>query len=709
MTLSEFRDALAAHNCQPTGSGRISARCPAHEDNRASLSVNEASDGKVLLHCHSGCEPEAICTALGIALADLFPATPRRNGGRAEPVATYDYRDEGGSLLFQVCRFQPKDFRQRKPDGSGGWTWSLEGVRRVLYRLPETKAAMNRGDVIYIAEGEKDVAALVRAGFAATCNAGGAGKWQDSYTATLSGAPVVIIADKDAPGRKHAADVAEKLQGTAASVKVVELPYANGQAVKDAADYFAAGGTAAAFKAICQRTPEMSSKLDKQGQADAVVSTIVDTEHASELEFARRLAACLPPVKTIGKTWHLYRTGAWHPLNSDTLKPQALKILPEPIRTIRRANTLLEHVEAEHQTDPDSFRGFHLLTPEGAVLVNAHNGIVKVSAEAVELLPHSPDHAFTYRTAAQFNPDAHAALFERVLGEVLPDPDDRELFQLCTGNFLFPDCRFETALCCYGEAGRGKSTVADPVVSALGMDLVCRLSMSQVCDPRSYHLPKLKFAAVNLGTELTTADIAESGNFKTLVSGEPIEARPIYGAPFVMQTACKLWFLANSLPRFRHGTEAELRRTRFIRFDYLPPVKDVTLKARLAAEADGVFLFIVRGLQRLLSCREIPLGGRESRAVHDRFRVSNDPVGSFVQCRCSLGPEARVPKEDLRNAFSEFAQRHELPAVCGEWFFRVLFERFPSLRETQPRVDGERARFIQGIGLRSYATTSTSE
>ena len=432
-----------------------------------------------------------------------------------------------------------------------------------------------------------------------------------------------------------------------------------------------------------------------------------DTE--SELEFARRLATVLPPIKTVGNTWHIYRNGVWQPFNSDILKPEALTILPESIRTIRRATTLLAHVEAARQTAPETFRGFHEFDGADAVLINARNGLVRVAPEKFELLPHSPGHCFTRQTVARFMPDATAPLFERVLGEVLPDPEDRNLFQICLGNFLFPDCRHEVALCCYGEAGRGKSTIADPVTAALGMDLVCRLSMSQVCDPRSYYLPKLKFAAVNLGTELTTTDIAESGNFKTLVSGEPIEARPIYGAPFVMQSACKLWFLANSLPRFKHGTEAELRRTRFLRFDYQPPVKDVTLKARLAAEIDGVFAFMVRGLQRLLTCIEIPIGGRESRAVHDRFRVSNDPVGAFVQYRCILARDAREPKEQLRNTFAEFSKRYELPAVCGEWFFRVLFERFSSLSETQPRIDGERVRYVRGIALRSSLTTDNTE
>jgi putative DNA primase/helicase len=374
---------------------------------------------------------------------------------------------------------------------------------------------------------------------------------------------------------------------------------------------------------------------------------------------------------------------------------------------VRRATTLLDHIEAAQQVDTNTFKGFYGYDAEGAVLINTSNCVVRVTANSVEQLQHAADYHFTRQTAAQFNPDTAAPLFERVLCEALPDADDRTLFKLCLGNILLPDCRHETALVCYGEAGRGKSTVADPVAAALGLDLVSRLSMSQVCDPRSYHLPALRHGAVNLGTELTTADIAESGNFKTLVSGEPIEARPIYGKPFVMQTSCKLWFLANSLPRFKHGTEAEIRRMRFLRFDKQPPQKDVQLKSRLAGELNGVFCFMLAGLQQLLTLSEIPLGGRESQAVHDRFRISNDPVGAFVQWCCILDPDAKVRKETLRDAFAEFSRRHELPAVCSEWFFRAFFERFTNLREVRPTIGGNRVQCVAGLQLRSTVTLET--
>src|SRR5262245_7320476 len=83
--------------------------------------------------------------------------------GQPQIAATYDYRDEAGQLLYQVVRFDPKDFRQRQPDGKG-WKWSLEAVRRrVLYRLPELLAAPPQ-KIVFVVEGERDADALLAIG-----------------------------------------------------------------------------------------------------------------------------------------------------------------------------------------------------------------------------------------------------------------------------------------------------------------------------------------------------------------------------------------------------------------------------------------------------------------------------------------------------------------------------------------------------------------
>lgn len=208
--------------------GSYMARCPAHDDGRASLSISTGKEHPVVLHCHAGCDRDAVLAAIGLTWDEL--CKPRENGHRGEwtprgeAIAVYDYVDEDSKLLFQVCRTADKQFPQRRPDSTAktGWSWRLGETRRVLYRLPKVIEAVNAGQSIYITEGEKDVHTLERLGVVATCNPGGAGKWRDEYAATLRDADVVIVADRDDPGQAHARQVAASLTGVVAHVRIVE-------------------------------------------------------------------------------------------------------------------------------------------------------------------------------------------------------------------------------------------------------------------------------------------------------------------------------------------------------------------------------------------------------------------------------------------------------------------------------------------------------
>ena len=150
------------------------ARCPAHDDQTPSLSITEGDDGRTLLKCHAGCTVENICAGIGITPADLFA---EREKSDRRIVATYDYHDRNCKLAFQVIRYEPKNFRQRRPDATAieGWTWKTKGVEKVLFRLPGILPDVQSGKFIFVCEGEKDVLKMVEHGFAATCNSGGAG------------------------------------------------------------------------------------------------------------------------------------------------------------------------------------------------------------------------------------------------------------------------------------------------------------------------------------------------------------------------------------------------------------------------------------------------------------------------------------------------------------------------------------------------------
>ncbi len=243
--------------------------CPVHKGKRSSFAVNPIT-GEA--YCHSQCgrgwdiiafEQEITGSNFAEARDSVFSIVGRITAGsQRREVATYDYLDENGELLFQTVRYEPKDFRQRRPNGDGGWIWNLRGVRPVLYRLPELLSRSS--ETIFVCEGEKDVLSLEPMGVLATCNPMGAGKWRHEYAETLSGRTVVVIPDNDPAtdengkshykGQKHAAAVAESLLKHGCEVRIIELPSG-----KDATEWLALGGTAEELQELVSKASALTA------------------------------------------------------------------------------------------------------------------------------------------------------------------------------------------------------------------------------------------------------------------------------------------------------------------------------------------------------------------------------------------------------------------------------------------------------------------
>jgi len=216
--------------------------CPWHGDTTPSLKLTQKA-GLCFGSCGDGKKPRsydifdlhilrygADFKAARDALSARCGLVSHRSEGRGDKgkiAALYDYTDEAGTVLYQVARFKPKSFLQRRPDPekAGSWIWNLRGIDPVLFRLPQLRDAHQ----IWIPEGEKDVLALEALGLTATCNPMGAGKWSKvsrdgKPPDALRGKDVLIVPDNDSPGRQHARDIAQSLHGFAASVKIVTLP-----------------------------------------------------------------------------------------------------------------------------------------------------------------------------------------------------------------------------------------------------------------------------------------------------------------------------------------------------------------------------------------------------------------------------------------------------------------------------------------------------
>jgi hypothetical protein len=193
------------------------------------------------------------------ARAELgLPAFKPGNGKASNPrdpiVAKYEYADAEGAPVLLVNRTKAKKFLQQKPDGRGGWDWGgIADADKVPFRLGDLIEAIALGRTVFITEGEKGALSLIGTGYPATCSPGGAGKWPDHFAKWFEGAKVIVLADNDEPGQKHAAKVKKNLEGVAASVRVIHLPgLASGG---DVYDFLAAGGDPATIEMMDEGPP----------------------------------------------------------------------------------------------------------------------------------------------------------------------------------------------------------------------------------------------------------------------------------------------------------------------------------------------------------------------------------------------------------------------------------------------------------------------
>lgn len=262
----------------PTGKN-IAVRCPFHQDKSPSLSIDAT---KGLWHCHAGCgsggvlefEKQFSSCDEQIAWANVAEVCglPNQALFRGQPEAIYSYTDEGNCELFQKIRNPGKRFSTRAKDPTGKWVYSLEGVRKVLYKLFELVTA----NLVFICEGEKDCDKVKSAiseimaekyphtRFACTTNFDGAGKWRAEYSPQLTGKHTVIFQDNDELGRAHAQAVANAVSLYARSVRVVDLP---GLPAKgDVSDYLSMH-TAAELLAEVEKAPQW-----KPGVPEIIIS-----------------------------------------------------------------------------------------------------------------------------------------------------------------------------------------------------------------------------------------------------------------------------------------------------------------------------------------------------------------------------------------------------------------------------------------------------
>jgi len=684
---------LAKLECEDRGEGQYQARCPAHDDDKPSLSITETSPGgKVLLYCHAGCSYFDVLKAMELTEDELYG---HKNGlekdfSQRKIEATYDYVDEEGKLKFQVIRFYPKGFSQRRPDGKGGWLWNLEGMKRVPYKLPEVIKAITEGKLIFIVEGEKDADNLVKMGFTATTNSGGAGKWTEEHSKWLVGADVVILPDNDEPGRKHAEQVADSLKGIAKSIRIVQLP---GLPPKgDVSDWIEAGGTALELQYLISKAGE---NAQDEGRAGG------DPLGCSDLGNARRF------VKKFGDrvkycnewgTWLIYDGRRWVADSKlqieDMAKSIPLDIYKEVVDLIMPDDRVKLSKHAHRSESAHSIKEMLKLAASDPAIAVTHevfdadhmrlnvlNGVVNLVTGERE--DHSPELLMTKLAPVEYNLEALSDLWESFIRTVTGGDEELIKFlQKAVGYSLTGNTSEDVLFFVYGPTATGKSTFLEAIKATVGdyartTDFESFLRRQSGGGPRD-DIAKLEGARMVISVEVDEGKRLAEGLIKQLTGGDTIACRPLYKSTIQFLPVMKLWLAANHKPKVSAEDSAMWRRIRILPFDKTIPEdkRDPFLKDKLknTTEIGPVILaWAVKGC--LLWRQEGLKPPKVVKEASEEYRQSQDIIGEFIDDQIEACDGERLPRATVFKAYKQWCEDNGEKPVYQSTLTQKLKER----------------------------------
>jgi putative DNA primase/helicase len=311
------------------------------------------------------------------------------------------------------------------------------------------------------------------------------------------------------------------------------------------------------------------------------------------------------------------------------------------------------------------------------VLINLKNGTFEVSQKETQLRPFDRKDFLTYQLPFDYDPEARALTFEAYLNRVLPDIKLQNILAEFLGYVFMrhghKGLKLEKALLLYGSGANGKSVFFDIVFALLGARNMSTYSIQNLTNDRGEYRAKIANKLLNYASEMNGR--LESSTFKQLVSGEPVEARALYGQPYTVSQYAKLIFNCNELPKDVEHTNAYFRRFLIVPFNETisEEEKDIQLADKIIDnELSGVFNWVLEGLSRLLTQKKFTHSEAVKEAVED-YKSKSDSVKMFIDEK-NYQPSVLdyEPVKDLYNSYRIYCQEDGFYPVNKSNFIRRL-------------------------------------
>ncbi len=389
-------------------------------------------------------------------------------------------------------------------------------------------------------------------------------------------------------------------------------------------------------------------------------------------------------------TLYVYQDGVYMPYGVDVVARRAKELLGEEFRENRVKETVY-HISVSCGRRPEE------LNRDANRYITVLNG--RYDWIEGKLLPHDPEALTTLQIPVTYDPNATCPVIDKFFRDVLP-ADAVPLVEEMFGYAMIPDTRFEKAFMLTGSGSNGKSTLLKLMETFIGSSNISKIPLQEL-DENRFKRADLFGKLVNLFADLDARALRSSSYFKTVVSGDSIDAERKNRDPFYFRPFARLIFSANEIPRSRDKSFAYYRRWAILPFpnQFTGEDADKALGSKLVKpeEISGLFLRAVDGLRRLFANEEFTMPESVREALH-RYQIANDSARAFLEECCEEAGRhfPGVFKQSIYNAYIDFCKANNFQPVSQRKFNVRLLEVYPFVVEDRNNPAG---RMWRGIAL----------
>lgn len=614
-------------------------KCPVHKDDKASLTITDRG-GKLLLHCHAGCDTGSILGAVGLSFKDLGNYEPPKwrerleYGQKKHIEAVYDYKAADGKYLYSKVRFEGKEIRYITIDRENDrYDYCKTAGIATLYRLPELIKAIRAGYPVYIVEGEKDVETLRKSGYTAT-TAGGVNDWKKEYAHYFTGAKVVILPDNDGPGLKLKDRIIKDLRYYAHSIRwTITSETEKG----DVTDYLQKEGhSKEELKQLVEASENVGAPwLYLTGKGEKQTLRVNGGILAESI--SRGLAYLIVRRPDEEKDdFYLYEHGVYDRCNRNKVKSIILRYIPSNLAS----DSLLNNVYGLLMSREDNICSFREIDNDENY-INLRNGLYNLKTRQLE--PHTPKIYSTIQFNCEYRPDDnHKPVFDKYISDLCRDRDgevDKAKMAILQeyGGLLLSNVKVYRLKCClvlWSLLGNtGKTQFINLLSELLGEDRTVNIPIQNMNESSKFALGSIAGKRIISIGDQTSSEIKDCSIFKQLTGGDAIKCEKKGKQPFNYRFTGGIIIACNNLPTFNDDKGGHL----FERLCIVPCTntieqgrRDGEILDKMLRERNAIFNWFLEGLHRLIDNHYVLTKAQSCESAAREYRGKMDTVFRYL-------------------------------------------------------------------------------